>query len=357
MIGRHGRISAGARVAAILSGAWREPVERWTGPADDLAAVAPLLLHGGVAALAWRRLRGSDHHLGAPAAALQQAYRLQVLRAAVHEQEVSRSFTLLRVCGVEPVLGKGWAAARLYPDPGLRPYGDVDLYVRAEQHRAAGAAAMAPGADCPIDLHAGFAELDDRTPEQIEVRTVHAEANGCRGAHLRGRGSPAPSLPARAPARPAPAAVALRRRRRPRRALGHVRLGPAPVGRSDAHTLDHHRDRTGAAACWAPGSTARPSRSGRGASRGGWSRRCCGSGDRRGRPRAPANRWRTPSVIRGRCCERFECVGRTRSRPPWVWAAPSAPGRACPTRSRSARADPRGSPPAVFDFPAESAHV
>ena len=177
MTGRPDRTSAGARVAAILSGAWREPVEPWTGAAADLAAVAPLLLHGGVAALAWRRLRGSDHHLGAAAESIQQAYRLQLLRAAVHEQEVSRSFALLRACGVEPVLGKGWAAARLYPDPGLRPYGDVDLYVRAEQHRAAQAAAAAPGADCPIDLHAGFAELDDRTPDQIEGRSVHADAD------------------------------------------------------------------------------------------------------------------------------------------------------------------------------------
>jgi putative nucleotidyltransferase-like protein len=179
VIGGHGRTWAGTRIAAILSGAWREPVEAWAGPADDLAAVAPLLLHGGVAALAWRRLRGSDHRLGAPAAALQQAYRLQALRAALHEQEVNRSFTLLRARGVEPVLGKGWAAARLYPDPALRPYGDVDLYVRAEQHADARAAATAPGAGGPIDLHSGFAELDDRNPAQIEAATLHADANGC----------------------------------------------------------------------------------------------------------------------------------------------------------------------------------
>lgn len=178
MIGPQRGASAGARIATILSGAWREPVEGWTGPADDLAAVAPLLLHGGVAALAWRRVRGSDQAVSAPAAALQQAYRLQALRAAVHEQEVSRSFRLLRAHGVEPVLGKGWAAARLYSDPGSRPYGDVDLYIRAEQHAAAKAAVVSPGADCPIDLHFGFAELDDRSPEQIEERTVRVEANG-----------------------------------------------------------------------------------------------------------------------------------------------------------------------------------
>jgi putative nucleotidyltransferase-like protein len=172
---RQGRISAGTRIAAILSGAWREPVEAWIGPADGVGALAPLLLHGGVAGLAWRRLHGSQPHLPA----LQDAYRLQVLRAAVHDEEVARSFTLLRAHGVEPILGKGWAAARLYPDPGLRPYGDVDLYVRPEDHAAARAAVTAPRADCPIDLHPGFAELDDRNPDQIQESTVHADANGC----------------------------------------------------------------------------------------------------------------------------------------------------------------------------------
>jgi hypothetical protein len=178
VIGRYRRITAGARVAAILSGAWREPVERWSGATDDLTAVEPLLLHGGVAALAWRRLRGSAAD-ATPDSPLQQAYRLQVLRAVVHEREVSQSFTLLRARGVEPVLGKGWAAARLYPDPGLRPYGDVDLYVRREQHAAAKAATTSKDAGFPIDLHSGFAELDDRTPEQIEARAAHADANGC----------------------------------------------------------------------------------------------------------------------------------------------------------------------------------
>jgi hypothetical protein len=112
------------------------------------------------------------------AAELQQAHRLQALRAVLHEKAVGRSFALLRAHGVAPILGKGWAAARLYPDRGLRPYGDVDLYVRAEERDAARTAVASPDADCPIDLHPGFAELDDRTPEQLAERAVHAEADG-----------------------------------------------------------------------------------------------------------------------------------------------------------------------------------
>ena len=48
----------GARVASILAGSWRPHPERWTGTADEAHSVTPLLLHGGVAALAGRRLRG-----------------------------------------------------------------------------------------------------------------------------------------------------------------------------------------------------------------------------------------------------------------------------------------------------------
>jgi hypothetical protein len=131
-----------------------------------------------VAALAWRRLRGSDAARGVAAAELQQAYRLQALRAVLHEKAVSRSFTLLHARGVEPILGKGWAAARLYPEPGLRPYGDVDLYVRADAHAAARAVALSPDAG-PIDLHAGLAELDDRAFDDVAARAEQAMADGC----------------------------------------------------------------------------------------------------------------------------------------------------------------------------------
>lgn len=167
----------GGQIASILSGAWREPVEGWTGDDDALAGVVPHLLHGGVAALAWRRVCGSKHAASALAGPLQQAYRLQVLRAAVHDGEVRRSFEVLRTAGVEATLGKGWAAARLYPDAALRPYGDVDLYVRPDRYAEA-RAAVAGATDCPIDLHRGFAELDDRTPDAIDQRSVLAEANG-----------------------------------------------------------------------------------------------------------------------------------------------------------------------------------
>jgi hypothetical protein len=169
----------GRTVAALLAGSWRETVETWAGSAEDLAAMRPLLLRGGVAGLAWRRVRSTSLASLPAAGELQQAYRLQLLRASVHEDQIARAFTRLRAVDVEPVLGKGWAAARLYPDSGLRPYGDVDLYVRTAEAPLGRAALLAPDRDAAaVDLHAGFAELDDRSPEEIERRCRRAQVNG-----------------------------------------------------------------------------------------------------------------------------------------------------------------------------------
>jgi Uncharacterised nucleotidyltransferase len=132
--------------------------------------VAPLLLQTGSAGLAWWKIRSSPLASNGALDELHQAYRLIALEAAVHELRVTRAFAVLRAAGVEAILGKGWAMARQYPDPGLRPYGDIDLYVRHEQHAAAVEALEDPPRE-GIDLHRGFAELDDRRPETLVARS------------------------------------------------------------------------------------------------------------------------------------------------------------------------------------------
>jgi hypothetical protein len=113
--------------------------------------------------LGWWRIKHSDHRSSPAALDLRQAYRLHRLQAAVHERGIKQAVTFFRAEGIEPILGKGWAIARLYPNAGLRPYGDLDLYVPAEKHRAAADAlnrSEAPAVG--VDLHSGSAELDDR---------------------------------------------------------------------------------------------------------------------------------------------------------------------------------------------------
>jgi hypothetical protein len=162
----------GLCVAQALAGAWRcEPVPLGLSLAV-LAEMTPLLLAAGAGGLGWWRVRHGELQASPAALPLRQAYRLHTLQAALHERELVAAVTLLRSAGVEPMLGKGWAAARLYPEPGLRPYGDIDLCVRPEQYAAATAALGGPGApECPVDLHRGFPWLDDRRLEDLYARS------------------------------------------------------------------------------------------------------------------------------------------------------------------------------------------
>jgi hypothetical protein len=162
-------VERGARVAAVLAGSWRAAPPALDLSASELTDVAPLLLQTGAAGLTWWKVRRSPPPPPL-AAELRDAYRLFALQAALHEQRVARAFGALRAAGVEAILGKGWAIARQYPDPGLRPYGDVDLYVRPEQHAAAVEALGDPQRD-GVDLHRGFAELDDRPAEELVARS------------------------------------------------------------------------------------------------------------------------------------------------------------------------------------------
>ena len=156
--GQHG--GSGELVAAVLAGSWRlSPPSLALSPAA-LADVTPLLLTAGSGSLGWWRLRSTELATCEAALEFRQAYRFYTLQAARHEQHVVTAITLLRSAGVEPLLVKGWAIARLYPERGLRPYGDIDLCVHPEQHSVAlevlGADTVDVGA---VDLHRGLQEL------------------------------------------------------------------------------------------------------------------------------------------------------------------------------------------------------
>src|SRR5439155_4131826 len=120
------------------------------------------------AGLAWWKLRSSDLCAWKVAVQFRDAYRFQTLQAAVQEREIVRVFERLRAAGVEPLLVKGWAAARLYPERGLRPYGDIDLAVAPRQLHTAEAALREPGIpQASVELHAGYAKLPGRTFEEL----------------------------------------------------------------------------------------------------------------------------------------------------------------------------------------------
>lgn len=163
----------GRLVAEILSGAWRRNDARPLRITEaELDAVTPLLYDSGTAGLGWQRLKNTTLRDCASAEVLHQAYRLQSIQSEIHEQKIQKVFRLFREAKIDGVLAKGWASAGIYSSRALRPYGDIDICVRAEHFKTAEAVLSNPAAsDCWVDLHEHFSELDDRTVEQLFERS------------------------------------------------------------------------------------------------------------------------------------------------------------------------------------------
>jgi hypothetical protein len=167
------RLRKGHLVADILSCSWRESTSPPFEIAEvDLDEVTPLLYGSGAAALGWWRIRETSLKASPSAAVLHQAYRLQALQSAIHEQKIEKVFRLLGQASVGAILVKGWAAAGLYPDAALRPYGDIDLCVRPEHFkRAEDVLSTGEASDCWVDLHKHFSELDERGIDELFARS------------------------------------------------------------------------------------------------------------------------------------------------------------------------------------------
>jgi hypothetical protein len=124
-------------LSTILAGSWRREPPRPEFDSSELAGAVGLLVGSGAAALAWWKIRRAGMSGEQFAGPLRQSYRTQALQVALREREVESVFKLLRSESVEPILMKGRAAALLYPEPGLRPPGDIDLLVRPEDRARA----------------------------------------------------------------------------------------------------------------------------------------------------------------------------------------------------------------------------
>jgi len=140
--------------------------------AEALDEVTLGLLTTKTGALAWWRIRNSSLRTSAAAGRLRDAYHHHGFQAALHAANLARVVTRLRSGGVEPVLVKGPAIARLYPERGLRPFGDLDLCIRPDQHAAASVIlADCVGGFSPVDLSVGFAELRARSWDDVYARS------------------------------------------------------------------------------------------------------------------------------------------------------------------------------------------
>jgi len=155
-------------VARLLSGAWRPSSPATSDSFCELEDIAALLIKSGAAGLAWCKVRRSEIRSAGVADQLHQVYRLQSLQAALHERRLMQVIPLLRSVGIEAMLVKGWAIARLYPEAGMRPYCDLDLCVTPDDYaKAATALKDVEGEGTNIDLHSGFGKFYDRRMDAI----------------------------------------------------------------------------------------------------------------------------------------------------------------------------------------------
>jgi putative nucleotidyltransferase-like protein len=165
---RGGRLktSRGKLVAKLLAGAWRCAPPATS--AEDLAEIANLVTACGAGGLAWCRLRDSHLRNSQVAELFQAQYRFQSLQGTLHERNLKRVIPALRAAGVEPLLVKGWAIARLYPELGMRPYIDLDICVLPKNYQCA-SDLLGSGEfdDCNVDLHSGFGKFYDGRTDDI----------------------------------------------------------------------------------------------------------------------------------------------------------------------------------------------
>jgi hypothetical protein len=164
----HSGSSGNIPLLRILSGAWRAQPDPEGISESDLERATPLLLATGTAALAWHKLSTLPFESNPSFQKLEEAYRLHSIHSAVLEHRIRDLFTLLRGGGVEPLLLKGWAVARWYPETGLRPSGDIDLWIKpAELPQAETLLNEAVDLRNWVDMHSSFYPQYERTLAEV----------------------------------------------------------------------------------------------------------------------------------------------------------------------------------------------
>jgi len=162
----------GEHIALALRGAWRRNAAPIPLTAGRLAPCVDALVRSGAAALVWQRLRRTDWCDDSVLHPLRDAFRTELVRAALNTRHVAKVVGEMRASAIDTILLKGWSVAMSYADPDLRPLGDIDLLVRQSDGVRAQATAAAFAAHRPhIDLHTSLLDLTDRTVADLFTRS------------------------------------------------------------------------------------------------------------------------------------------------------------------------------------------
>lgn len=171
----------GHLISETLAGSWRSSPPTLEIDAEEFEEIAPLLAGSGAAALCWRRVRISALRNTSAAEELEQAFHRNIIQTPFRERQIEKVFGMLRAARIKAILIKGWSLARLYPEKGLRPCGDIDLIIHPEQMNAAHEVLMSTeGKEFFVDFkHEEFEKLDrrdwDGLYERSETGKVGAE--------------------------------------------------------------------------------------------------------------------------------------------------------------------------------------
>ena len=148
----------GAHMAAVLTGSWRRSPPPLDMSEETLDDVTLGLLRSKTGALAWWRVRRSSLRTSSAGERLRSAYHHHGFQTALHARNLARVVRRLREGGLDPLLVKGPAIGLLYPERGLRPFGDLDVCVRPDEYAKAAAVLQDwVGGFSPVDLHRGLA--------------------------------------------------------------------------------------------------------------------------------------------------------------------------------------------------------
>lgn len=154
----------GEMLAQLLRGAWRAEPPPLALTEAQTRAVIPFAVKGGGAGLAYWRLRRLREYEALAQTDLRAEYMTNGMRAAQLLYHLPLLVNALRDAGIEPLLFKGWAMARHYPELALRPTGDIDLFVPAAHIERARAIVVAMQLDAfSVDLHTGTEDAEHST--------------------------------------------------------------------------------------------------------------------------------------------------------------------------------------------------
>lgn len=123
----------------------------------------------------------TSENTGCGRGALTDEAKFRMLALRVAEIEIAKVWRDFEAAGLNPIMIKGWAAARYYPEPSARHLGDIDLAFAAEEYEAAEAARIRGGL-YRTDLHRELRHLDTENWKNLFERSVLVD---CAGAKIR----------------------------------------------------------------------------------------------------------------------------------------------------------------------------